>query len=98
VLFFRTEPEQTVDAAVSAFLAAALRVGLDEGTGPFLELFLAAIIAVKEILRAADVARGAADLELCIRAESVEQAGFDQRDGDVGNIDADPLAPSFCAA
>jgi hypothetical protein len=93
VWLFAAQIDDAVDAGVGALLAAAerLRVG-DQRDRPFLEFML---VAQGEIARGGNVLGHADRLELRVCAEGIAQAALDQRDGEVGDVDADPLPAEF---
>ena len=80
-----------VNAAVGAFLLAAEGDGIDEGDGPPLELVL---VLVGEGLGAAEVLGGAVDF-VGDAGEGILEALFDEADGEVGDVHADPMAAEF---
>jgi hypothetical protein len=70
------------------FFFAVLGHSVHERNGPPLELIL---VAGGQIAGSVQVLRGAVNLELDAR-EGIAQALLDQRDGEMRDVDADPLA------
>jgi hypothetical protein len=90
------EVEAAVDATVGSFLDGFGGAGSAEAERPVLELVF---VLGSELFCAAYVSRFADDLIgfADFGAEGVIEAGFDEADGEVCNIDADPAAVEFCA-
>lgn len=86
------EVEPPVEATIRALLAEVAGLGGDEGERPFLELMVFA--PRRKVAGGVDVLRDAVGGELDGR-KGIAQALFDQADGKVGDVDADPLPPEF---
>ena len=88
------EEETTVDAAVGSLLDALGGAGAAEAEGPVLELVL---VFEGELFGSGDVGGftddvvGAAD----VGTVGVVEAGLDEADGEVGDVDADPTTAKF---
>ena len=93
-LAVRLEIDMAVDAAIRAALLAAEGNRVDQRHSPPLELV---VVLIGQRLRPADVLRRAVDFELDA-GEGVAEALLDQRDGEVGHVDADPLPAELLAA
>ena len=87
------EIKHAVHAAIRALaFACRARARLNQGQRPLLELPL---VQFRQRLGAAKIGGLAAFLKLNIIAESVFEAAFDEVDGKVGDINANPLPSEF---
>jgi hypothetical protein len=94
------EIDVAVDALVGAAFGLVAGLGGDEGERPFLELEIVAPVLAPpagEVAGARDILGHAVGGEGDL-GDGVAQALLDQPDGEVGDVDADPLAASFSAA
>lgn len=85
------EEDDAIGAAISAFLFALVGLGVDEGTRPPLELVF---VSQGEVGGTGEIGGGAVDFKLGV-GEGVLHAFFDEGDGEVGDVDADPVAVEF---
>lgn len=86
------EVEPPVEAPIRALLAEVAGLGGDEGERPFFKLMILA--PRRKVAGGVDVLRDAVGGELDGR-KGIAQALFDQSDGKVGDVDADPAPPEF---
>jgi hypothetical protein len=86
------EEFQAVDAAIRALLSALEGLGVDERNRPPLELVF---VPGGEVARCVEVAWRADHIKFAACSKSILKPLFDQGNGEVGDVDPNPLAFKF---